>query len=380
MKIHECFRIQWLLLLPIFWSECPFARGDNLRGGGEATPLAGAEGLQEHEQPSNALVSYDTILSTLPESSDPVDHYPYSMLREYGHQPLEASDTAFFWHVPKSAGSNLKRLFGACLNLTIASEFGKILCRKQQQIWEPTDFKQLRVCSNKLGGFVNVDTSYGPGIGRAKSLGLVPSRLADVVVSIDFRSASALFTPDFRGRAFVVFRHPVERIVSTFYYLAQADWEQHFNPDFAHMSVAEYARSPACPHDWLTRGLLGLNGLDYHRPLTLDDARTAKSLVRRKILVLLMDDFEASLRRLTTYFGWVTDEESSSNAKECMSDSVGKKENGVAHESVEEGSEAWNLIVERNRFDMELYEYARTVYEEQGKTLFPNMDSSSPDS
>lgn len=338
---------------------------------------AAPAGTHENDELISSALPYDAILSALPKDADPVDHYPYSMLRDVT-DPVVDSDTAFFWHVPKSAGSNLKRVFFRCLKLTLASQTGRVLCRKQNKLWDPSTPAELRVCSNQNGRFVNVDVSKGLGIGQAKTLGLVPSRLADVIVSMEFRPASALFAPDFRGRAFVFFRHPVERVVSTFYYLAQADWEDQFNPALADMTIMDFARSKNCPKDWLVRNLLGLkkgthasNG-HLARPLTSNDMATAKELVRRKILVLMVNDFESSLLRLSKYFGWG---DSRPDEKYCLNESIGTKENGVVYDRVKEGSEAWNLIAEKNRGDMELYEYAYSIYTEQGKTLFSDIHS-----
>lgn len=236
------------------------------------------------------------------------------------------------------------------------------------------------MCANELGRFVNVNTSYGDGIGEAKRLGLVTSGLADVIVSVDFRSAAALFDPERRGRAFAVFRHPVDRVVSTFHYLARARWENHYNPALADMTVVDYARSPFCPSDWSTRSLLGLLG--QRRALTEDDLAVAEEIVRRKILVLMVDDFESALRRLSSYFGWDGGsggggggDDSDPATSNCVNRSIGSKENGgVFHDKVEEGSEAWDAILERNRFDLRLYDHAKTVYAQQRNTIFADAN------
>ena len=67
--------------------------------------------------------------------------------------------------------------------------------------------------------FVNVDTISRPGILRAERLGLVPSGLADVVVASNLNFAiEHLFDEYHKGRVIVLFRHPVERMISKFYY------------------------------------------------------------------------------------------------------------------------------------------------------------------
>jgi hypothetical protein len=67
--------------------------------------------------------------------------------------------------------------------------------------------------------FVNVDTISRPGILRAERLGLVSSRLADIIVTGDLNFAiDHLYDEDHKGRVLAMFRHPVERLISQFYY------------------------------------------------------------------------------------------------------------------------------------------------------------------
>jgi hypothetical protein len=75
--------------------------------------------------------------------------------------------------------------------------------------------------------FVNVDTTSRPGILRAERLGLVPSGKVDMIFTSDINFASDhLFSPDHRGRILSLFRNPVDRSVSKFYYLQTATWER----------------------------------------------------------------------------------------------------------------------------------------------------------
>lgn len=67
--------------------------------------------------------------------------------------------------------------------------------------------------------FVNVDTTTIEGIERANNLNLVGSELAEVIVIQHLYEAERLFDPSHRGRLFAVFRHPIERAISMFYYL-----------------------------------------------------------------------------------------------------------------------------------------------------------------
>ena len=71
--------------------------------------------------------------------------------------------------------------------------------------------------------FVNVDTTSKRGIDRAKRMGLVPSGLVDVIVTSDPAYAvEHLFDESHKGRVLALFRHPVDRLVSKFFYLREA--------------------------------------------------------------------------------------------------------------------------------------------------------------
>lgn len=71
--------------------------------------------------------------------------------------------------------------------------------------------------------YVNVDTTTRHGILRAQRLGLVPSGLAGMIVTSDIAFAvENLFDETHKGRVLALFRHPIERITSKFYYLQTA--------------------------------------------------------------------------------------------------------------------------------------------------------------
>ena len=40
------------------------------------------------------------------------------------------------------------------------------------------------------------------------------------------------------------------------------------------------------------------------------------------------------------------------------------------HPGVEENSRAWQLIANANRFDMKLYDYAKEIFDLQGRQMF----------
>ena len=82
--------------------------------------------------------------------------------------------------------------------------------------------------------FVNVDTLSRPGILRAQEMGLVPSGLADIIVTNNLNFAiEHLYDRFHKGRILALFRHPVDRLISKFYYAQIATWEQSYHPQWA---------------------------------------------------------------------------------------------------------------------------------------------------
>ena len=100
--------------------------------------------------------------------------------------------------------------------------------------------------------FVNVDTSTHSGIVRAKSLNLASSGLADAVISPLLHEATTLFTPTRRGRMFTIFRHPVERAASLFYFIQETQWRapETRNEQFADMTIQKFYKNGFAENNW----------------------------------------------------------------------------------------------------------------------------------
>lgn len=98
--------------------------------------------------------------------------------------------------------------------------------------------------------------------------------------------------------------------------------------------------------------------------LTTDDLDMAKQVLEEKFLVGLIDEKSQSLDRFQKYFGWLP---SDSN---CIRNKVEWSWPMKHHHvSVEEGSEAWDLISAQNTFDISLYEFAKEVFALQESLL-----------
>jgi len=211
--------------------------------------------------------------------------------------------------------------------------------------------------------FINVDTTTVAGIERAKQLGLAESGLADSIVTGFIFEAETLFSPDARGRLFTVFRHPVDRAVSLFYYLQVADWEPTYNPDLANWSIPDYARSPMIENNWMVRQLTN----SYEGDLNEEHLKLAIEIVRRKFLVGLLHERERTMDRVEKFFRFQyrVMPENQESCRERLLTGGANSNAGNKKEKPKQGDEAWELIAWQNLLDIKLYDYVLELFEEQ---------------
>ena len=103
-------------------------------------------------------------------------------------------------------------------------------------------------------------------------------------------------------------------------------------------------------------------------PLSPDDIEIAKEVLRRKCLVGLMDRMEESIVRFHTYFGF-GDEAALLCSQQTFASKGSSKSNSHSHPKLDEQSETYEILRVKNELDIRLYEYAKELFEEQGKLL-----------
>eukprot|EP00591_Stephanopyxis_turris_P005134 CAMPEP_0195517576 /NCGR_PEP_ID=MMETSP0794_2-20130614/11017_1 /TAXON_ID=515487 /ORGANISM="Stephanopyxis turris, Strain CCMP 815" /LENGTH=707 /DNA_ID=CAMNT_0040646397 /DNA_START=48 /DNA_END=2171 /DNA_ORIENTATION=+ len=284
-------------------------------------------------------------------------------------EPREGeNETPVFLHIPKSGGSSFKDIFGRCHRLTMAAEAGILEGHDKD-----TELETIYIEDNPWHKFVNVDTSKAEGLKRAKEMGLVPSGLADLIVVSHVYDAETLFDSSHKGRLFAVFRHPVDQAISLFYYLQYATWERSYNERFSSMTIQEYARSDLFHDNYLTRVLSN----QFNGKVTNDHLEVAKRVVREKVLVGLLSEKEISLNRFEYYFGWKynTSVEKPRSQEKFREEFLHTGTNvNQKHKSYkpQPGSGPYELMAERNAYDMKLYTFIETIFWEQEK-LFTDI-------
>jgi len=272
-------------------------------------------------------------------------------------------DVPLFLHIPRSGGMTIRDIIGSCYGLTLTGDLGK-------------NFKHeypLKLLENGIKGYsvVNVDTSFQEGIVFAKELKLLESNAADVIATKDLYAAvNTLFVGANRtARAFVMMRHPIDRLVSLFHYLGIAHWDPAYDPDLSYISIEMFARSQRMDNSNYMVRLLSNNKHDEE--LTETDLHQAKLVLQEKMLIGLLSEKEESFSRFEQYFHWKnslnSDEEELQICKEKLM--TWGWSNKHAHPLIEEGSPAWELLLKKNELDMQLYEYAKFLFTQQGELV-----------
>lgn len=186
--------------------------------------------------------------------------------------------------------------------------------------------------------------------------------MADVIITPHLYEIANIFDSRHSGRMFTMIRHPIERAVSMFYYLQNADWEPTYDPSFKDMTVEQYAKSGKVEENWMTRFLVNKKGV----PLGPNDVVLAREILRRKFAVGLLHQIDESLERFAKYFSWNID---TPEKKECVKKLLTEGVNRHQHPRIDRNSEVWNDLLAFNKYDMELYMYAVQLFEEQKFTL-----------
>jgi len=331
-------------------------------GGGEAlgdTQELGVEGSDRPAAGNYGLGNEDEYTYELPPATEKVydaEHEFLSPLKYFADvtDPNRPSDTAYFFHVPRAGGSTIKSIIGKCLKLVQSSEVGVRDGHDQDTALQVVDVQESK--------YMNVDTTTIPGIQRAVDLGLSTSGLTNVIVSSYFHESAALFDLEHQGRAFILFRDPIERATSMYWHRIKEVGDLDDTT-----SIEDYAQGNGIENNWMTRFLANrMTG-----ELTKDDLEQAKEILKSKFLIGFIDDLEESVARMMKYNSWKysIDETEQMKEEDCIKDMItsGSNSNAYEYEIPKRGSQAHALISWQTQFDMKLYTYAKEIFEHQTK-------------
>ena len=270
-------------------------------------------------------------------------------------------ETVLFWHVHKSGGTTVKGIY-RCMDQTIASRLPPSISHTEDK--ELIAFEPF---GQRGGKFVNVDMTTRSGMLRAERMGLVASGKADMLFTMDVNFAGEhLYDKQHKGRIVSLFRHPVDRLASKFYYLQKADWEKTYSPKWADMSILEWAEKHNEESNVMVKKLAGVK---FHDTATEAALRVAMRTLEKRFVVGLTDNMKESIRR----FNIVINIDLTSNRNQnCMRKFFGHgtlKTNSNPHPKLEPGSPAWDVLAQDNALDIQLYEYILVLFDQQGEVI-----------
>ncbi len=148
-------------------------------------------------------------------------------------------------------------------------------------------------------------------------------------------------------------REPIERVISMYYY-----YQKTKNPIFQHLSLQEFVQTYGAVQNGMTKNLSGvtlkrqlLQPKDKDKvPFSEENLDIAKKNLQTHFkLVGISEKFDESLMLLKRILGWKIPLHDKSN--------VSKRARDIPQETL-------SLIEKLNQFDLQLYEYAKLVFEE----------------
>ena len=181
-----------------------------------------------------------------------------------------------------------------------------------------------------------------------------------------------------------------------FYYLQDATWEPTYSPTYKTMTLAQYAQRTGGENNYMVRKIVGKR---YNAVIGDDDLEMAKTIVKEKFIVGIMEEFEESVHRFSALLDI---DETTYDNKECFDKYAIKEQkatqeerkevnrefakdrrqtaakqlrraadgkNSNAHPDIEEKSPAWDAIAKKNVHDLKFYQFVRALFDEQ-KTMF----------
>ena len=184
---------------------------------------------------------------------------------------------------------------------------------------------------------------------------------------------------------YTLFRHPVEAAVSLFYYKKRNTWEPNYDPKYAQQTVEQYVKDDVTKSPnwmaWMLGGGVVPAGPVEENSLYMEKI---KELLRDYFIVGLLNQLDESVARFERAFGYRVASASMANFARAGSQVVGNGttnnlkwkddilhagRNGAKHQTLSPTDMAWKEIAAINAYDMAIYEYAATLFQEQARVL-----------
>jgi len=144
-------------------------------------------------------------------------------------------------------------------------------------------------------------------------------------------------------------------------------------PEVKGISLVAYAKSDMAEGNWMTRMLINATDNDVITPAHY---QVAKEVFGRKCLVGLMDHFEESMGRFSKFFRFESTHSINTKSKgetanfleerrQCAHKLASSGVNRHQYAKISHDSVIWKELERKNKYDIELYDYAKAIYYQQ---------------
>ena len=274
-----------------------------------------------------------------------------------------SAEVPVLWRIPFSGDEVWTEIMGTCLGFTQVADERELLGSHL------TD-EELMYVETPKGTFFNLDLSDDAGIEQAKAIKLATLDRVDAITSPNLHVLSLFDNLELRSRAFTTFCHPATRLVSYFYGSKDTN-SRYYDPSLEGVSLEQYAAWPGDREEFnfMVKSLVSSgNRLVASEEINRDDLELAKAILQEKFMILLIDDKFGSWTKLDVYMGWPY---STQDRRQCEDSLLTQDWPKLAeqHPPVGANEAAYSQLVERNRWDMELYDFAVHLFQQQTDVL-----------
>jgi hypothetical protein len=274
-----------------------------------------------------------------------------------------SAEVPVLWRIPFSGDEVWTEIMGTCLGFIQVADERELLGVHL------TD-EELMYVETPKGTFFNLDLTDDAGIEQAKAIHLATLDRVDAITSPNLHVLSLFDNLERKCRAFTTLCHPATRLVSYFYGSKDIN-SRYYDASLEGVSLEEYAAWPGDREEFnfMVKSLVSSgNRLVATKDIDRDDLELAKAILQEKFMILLIDDKFGSWTKLDVYMGWPY---STQDRRHCE-DSLLKlhwPQLAEEHPPVGTNEAAYSHLVERNRWDMELYDFALQLFQQQTEAL-----------